>query len=228
MPSVAEVARLQVAGREEFLLTLGAGDGVAVLLVPALFGEMNRCRRLLTDVMVALAGQGRGCALIELPGTGESLTPFEATTLDHWREAVRVAAATIAEATGTAPLIASFRGGALLEGRVPAAARWRMAPLDGPAVLRDLARAQRLTSAAGRAGPHFAGTPLAPGLAAPLAEAKIEGTAHVARLPEDAQPADVRLEGTPLWRRAEPGRDLTLAAAIAADIEGVAAACASS
>ena len=226
--AAVQVVRLAVAGREEHLRICGSGDGAAVLLVPPLFGELNRCRRLLADVMDALALLGRGSALPDLPGTGESLTPIEQVTLEDWRTAVADAAALLHGATGQRPIVAALRGGALLDDAADASARWRLMPVDGTTILRELARAQRLTTVSGvqAAGPAFAGTPLAAALAGPLNTAVPQATARIARLADDPKTADHRIPGSPLWRRAEPGRDLDMARAIAADIDRMAKTCA--
>ncbi|WP_076069201.1 hypothetical protein [Sphingomonas montana] len=230
---LAEVARLTIAGREEYARIVGSGDAAAVLLVPPLFGEMNRCRRLMVDVMTELATLGRGSALPDLPGTGESLMPFGAVTLDDWRAMVAACAALLHAATGRTVMIASLRGGALLDDApdpVDVAGRWRMTPVEGATVLRELGRAQRLAGTSGPplSGAVFAGTPLAPGLAGPLGSARPQGSARIVRLGEDGKNADERLTGSPLWRRAEPGRDLAMALAIARDIDRTAATCANS
>lgn len=223
-----QVVRLTVAGREEYLRICGSGDDVAILLVPPLFGENNRCRRLLADVMAALAALGHGSALPDLPGTAESLTPLARVTLDDWRAMIGDSAALLHAATGRPPIVASLRGGAVLDDAAAAAGRWRMTPVDGTGVLRDLARAQRMTAPAGTppAGAVFAGTPLDPALARPLGTAVPAGPAHVARLADDPKAADSRIAGTALWRRAEPARDRAMATAIAQDIHRMATTCA--
>lgn len=221
-----QVARLEIGGREEYLRICGSGDGHAILLVPPFFGEHNRCRRLLADVMAELAALGRGSALPDLPGTGESLTPIARVTLDDWRAMVAQSAALLRAATGLPPLIASFRGGAILDDAADAAGRWRMTPVDGATTLRELGRAQRLTATTPLPGAAFAGTPLDPGLSRPLGLAVPTGTAHVVRLAEDAKTADTRITGSPLWRRAEPGHDRQMARAMAVDIDRVAMTCA--
>ena len=226
--AAVQVVRLTIAGREEYLRICGSGDGAAVLLVPPLFGEMNRCRRLLADVMDALALLGRGSALPDLPGTGESLTPIERVTLGDWRAMIADAAALLHDATGHRPVIAALRGGALLDDAADAAARWRLMPVDGTTILRELARAQRMTTVSGAqpTGPAFAGAPLPAALAGLLNTAVPQGGARIARLADDPKAADHRISGSPLWRRAEPGRDLAMAHAIAADIDRMAQTCA--
>lgn len=221
------VARYRVNGREEFLIRRGAG-AAAVLLIPPLFGEMNRCRRLLADVMAALADLGRSSAMPDLPGTGESQTALEAVVFEDWRIAVAEAGRLLASNSGTPPVVASFRGGAVLDDATDAARRWRLAPVDGATVLRDLARAQRISTAVDRQEVEFAGIPLRPSLIAGLAAAPVSGHARIVRLEDDPKPADGRLAGSPLWRRAEPGRDMALAQSIAEDIDRLAVPCASS
>jgi hypothetical protein len=224
--AVAQVARLEVRGREEYLRICGSGRGTAILLIPPLFGEMNRCRRLLSDVMIDLAALGRGSALPDLPGTAESLTAMATVTLDDWRAMIAGSAALLRAATGLPPILAAFRGGAVLDDAADAVGRWRLMPVDGATILRDLARAQRMTAAPASAPPGFAGIPLDPALARPLASAVPLGQARVARLDEDPKAADARIAGSPLWRRAEPGRDRTMAAQIAEDIDRMAQTCA--
>jgi hypothetical protein len=97
------------------------GSGPALLFLPPLFEEMNRTRALLATVMGILAGEGYGCFLPDLPGTGESERALEEVSWDDWRSA----AAAAAEACGATAGV-SLRGGALLDDPVPR--RWRFAP----------------------------------------------------------------------------------------------------
>ena len=79
-----------------------------MLVLPALFDEANKLRRLTVEVMRRLDGAGVDSVLPDLPGCNESRQPLEAQTLDHWREAAR-AAATHCGATH----VLTLRGGAL-------------------------------------------------------------------------------------------------------------------
>ena len=58
-----------------------------------------------------------------------------------------------------------------------------------------------------------------PALVAPL---------RTVRLESDAAEADAKVAGSPLWRRAEPGEDAALAAALAADLAAWTKQCAAS
>ena len=60
---------------------------------------------------------------------------------------------------------------------------------------------------------------------AQLAKA-IPAPARTVRLVGDPRPADRAIEASPLWRRAEPGNDLALAALLADDIAEWVAHCA--
>ena len=48
------------------------------------------------------------------------------------------------------------------------------------------------------------------------------------RLASDAADAEARIDGPPLWRRAEPGEDAALSAALAADLANWVRTCAAS
>ena len=132
---------------------------------------------------------------------------------DDWRHDVTAAAAYIAE-KARKPLIASLRGGALVDDGAEARGWWRLAPIDGAAVARDMVR----SGLAG--GVEWAGYAPADALKAALEAARpapVE-TLRTVRLASDAQPADAKLEGPALWRRSEPGNSAELADAIAADL----------
>jgi pimeloyl-ACP methyl ester carboxylesterase len=182
------------------------GSGPALLVLPPLFEEMNRTRALLASVMRALAAQGFECWLPDLPGTGESERALAAVSWQDWRDA---AAAAFAAAEAIAAV--SLRGGALLDEAVPA--RWRFAPATGASLARDLARAGLMTEGGGGYAPS-------PALLEPLAEAEPAdgGRLRTVRLSTDRAEADLKLDGPPLWRRAEPQNSSELAGAMASDI----------
>lgn len=185
---------------------MGVGSGPALVFLPPLFEEMNRTRALLASVMRALAAQGFQCWLPDLPGTGESERSLEDVSWQDWGDA---AAAVIAE-TGAAASV-SLRGGALLDEAAPT--RWRFAPATGASLARDLARAGLMTEGGGGYAPS-------PALIEPLASAEppAGGRLRTVRLSTDRAEADLKLEGPPLWRRAEPQNSSELAAAMASDI----------
>jgi hypothetical protein len=182
------------------------GSGPALLFLPPLFEEMNRTRALLATIMRRLAAQGFECWLPDLPGTGESGRTLEEVSWKEWRDAAGAAF----EAAGASASV-SLRGGALLDEAAPA--RWRFAPATGASLARDLARAGLMTEGGGGYAPS-------PALLDPLssAEPPAGGKVRTVRLSTDRAEADRKLEGPPLWRRAEPQNSSELAEAIALDI----------
>lgn len=210
-------------GREEWAMRIGAGDAPPILFVPPLFEEMNRTRALIANVMRRLAAQGLCCWLHDLKGTGESTENLNDVHWDDWRHDVMSAALHVERAAGRAPLIASLRGGCLIDDAAAGIGWWRLAPVAGASLVRDMVRA-------GLAGVKWAGY-------APSAElrGRLEDAApvdqmplRVVRLASDAGAADAKVSGPALWRRSEPGNSDELAEAIAADIAAWHAACAAS
>jgi hypothetical protein len=192
-------------------LRFGANAPHQIFVFEPLFEEYNRTRRLLVEVARALERAGIGLVFPNLGGMGESEQSLENLRLADWRAD---AAAAIAEVQPT--VIASLRGGALIDTAGHAKGWWRLAPETGTRIVRDLKRVQ-LTS-----GGHtlYAGHRLSQGMLADLEAAIPAETAplRTLRLESDAAAADAQLPGSPLWRRAEPGEDPALAAAIAADL----------
>jgi len=213
-------ARFESGGRQEWLMRIGAEDAPAILLVPPLFEEMNRTRALLASVMRRLAAQGFGCWLPDLSGTGESERGLGEASWDDWRHDVTAASAYVTEKAGK-PLIASVRGGVLLDDGAGARGWWRFAPADGLALQRDMVRA-------GLAGVEWAGYAPSDALKAGLAGAtQAEVTPlRTLRLETDTQPADLKIDAPALWRRSEPGTSDALADALAADLAKWSRACA--
>lgn len=193
----------------EWLLAIGdTAASSTVLLIPPLLEEMNRTRALMVAVMRALADRGHLCLLPDLPGTGESGRDLSDISWAEWQAAL----AGIVAGLRAPPTILAIRGGALLDD-MPAAARYRLAPVDGGSLLRDLERAA-LTGAGG--GYHLSDAMTSSLRAAILATPT---PLRIARLASDPKPADVHLDGPALWRRSEPGNAPTLAAAVAADTD---------
>lgn len=206
-----DYSRYRVGGLDEWTMRIGSGP--ALLFLPPLFEEMNRTRALLATAMRKLAEQGFQCWLPDLPGTGESGRTLESVAWADWQEA----AAAAFEAAGAVASV-SLRGGALLDGAAPA--RWRFAPATGASLARDLARAGLMTEGGGGYSPS-------PALLDPLASAEppAGGTVRTLRLATDRGEADLKLEGPPLWRRAEPQNSPELAEAMALDISKWVRAC---
>ncbi|MET1112949.1 MAG: hypothetical protein ABWX67_15640 [Allosphingosinicella sp.] len=197
-------SRYRTGDRDEWMMRIGSGP--ALLFLPPLFEEMNRTRALLAATMRILAARGYGCWLPDLPGTGESERPLEGVSWQDWREA----AAAAFEAAGAVAAV-SLRGGALLDEAAPA--RWRFAPATGASLARDLARAGLMTEGGGGYAPSEALIAALSG-AAPAEGGKV----RTLRLATDRGEADLKLEGPPLWRRAEPQNSHELAEAMAWDI----------
>lgn len=204
--------RFEGSGGREWLMRVGRADAPAILFVPPLFEEMNRTRALIAAAMRWLARRGHGCWLVDLAGTGESERDLAAVSWQDWRHDVSLAAAHIAR-QARRPLVASLRGGALLDDAVEARGWWRFAPVDGAALARDMVRS-------GLAGVEWAGYAPSDALKAGLEAAKPGRPASLrtVRLASDNRPAEARVPGPALWRRSEPGNSTELAEAIAADL----------
>jgi pimeloyl-ACP methyl ester carboxylesterase len=215
--------RYQHEGRHEWLMRIGAAEARPILFLPPLFEEMNRTRAFIADLMRRLARRGYGCWLPDLPGTGESEQPLAGVRWSDWREAAASAGEAAGRGSGKRPLTVAIRGGCLLDDAVDAPCRWRFAPVDGESLSRDLTRAGLVS------GTHYAGyepdTELMESLAAAV-PARIEAV-RTARLASDRGAADIKIDGSALWRRSEPGNAPELALAIANDLEPWAERCAS-
>lgn len=176
-----------------------------------------------------LAVREFGCAIPDLPGCGESLTPLRMVGWDDWRAAAAAAEAWRA-ADGSPPHVVSLRGGCLLDEPADAASRWRYASVDGSALLRPLERAHRIANRESDASTNgaeqedgavpLAGYSFAPALLDGLRAAK-------SAVPDRCRTVTPEGPGLPLWRRAEPGADPALSERLAADIAEWISSCAS-
>ena len=204
---------------EEFALVAGPSDAaVRVLIVPALFEEANRTRRMLVETMRALAMVGVASVLPNLPGCNESLAPLERQTLGDWRGAMAFASAHF-----SATHVLTLRGGALL---APDLSGWRFEPIHGAQALRPMLRARTVAAREeGRAetmdgllaeardhGIELAGYRLGAAMVRDLEAAKAFGCSGQTMLGLDD------LGGAALWLRSEPGEDAALSATLAARI----------
>jgi hypothetical protein len=207
--------RYRTPRTHEWMMRVGDPRTPPILFVPPLLEELNRTRALIIAVMRALALEGHCGWLPDLGGTSESLLPLDEVTWDDWRDDVTAAAQHVTEASGHAPLVASIRGGALLDDAADGDCYWRFAPATGASLARDLDRAS-LGGGAEWAGYHLAQPALRSALAA-AAPAQVSPL-RIVRLATDAAPADAKVEGPALWRRSEPGTSADLAAALARDI----------
>ena len=201
-------------------MRFGDNKPVQMLVFEPLFEEANRTRRLLACVARLLNTHDIGVNFCALPGTGESLTDIADVRLADWRAAAAEAITAIKPV-----VIASLRGGALVDDAGTAKGWWRLAPETGARIVRDLRRTQLSGESGLYAGHRLSDamlTDLEGAIPAPLARLR------VARLESDAADADVKLVGSPLWRRAEPGEDAALAEAIATDLAAWTKLCAAS
>lgn len=223
-------------GGDEWLAEIG--NGPPILIAPPLFEELNRCRAFIIAIMHDLADAGFQAVLADLPGTGESPRDLLDVTWNDWSGALGMLAFDT-KVRSQLPLLISLRGGCLVEDQMEVAARWRFAPTPGAALTRDLVRARQailpdkvraeiVVAEARTTACEFAGYVLPPHMFADLHDAQpvqAEQTRTV-RLTSDPAPADLKVDGRPLWRQAEPGTDPDLSADLAADIVSWARACA--
>ena len=229
MTSVPAFVSYEFADRKELCLRLGARSFRRVMLVPPLFDEMNRMRKMLVDVMRLLEPLKVGSFLPDLPGTNESLTALEQVTLSDWQNAIKACA----EQHGISH-IASFRGGAMAVTRMTAENHWIFSPIKGATILRTMMRTRvaadresglntslaDLTGQAEVAPIELAGNILGSQLFMQLNAADIPDMPNqrMVRLESDGKPSDIHIPGSALWLRAEPDDDLTMSSAIARDI----------
>ena len=202
---------------EESALVAGPSDATArVLIVPALFEEANRTRRMLTETMRLLAERGMASVMPDLPGCNESLAPLNRQDVETWRAAIAAAAVHFA---GTHVL--AIRGGALV---APALPGCLLEPIAGSQVLRPMLRARTIAARengreetmaglleSGRIkGIELAGYCLGAEMIHGLESAEVE---H-----QDAFLSLHDIGGEALWLRNEPGENYTLSQLLAAQI----------
>ena len=240
----------QWSGGREAMLRFGPADGPVVVAALPLLEEANRTRAFVVTILRSLAERGIGSVLPDLPGTGESLIATE-----HMRLAnLRAAFAAAARGSGGRVFGLAVRSGALLDGEAELCGRWHLSPqtsddllrewrrvagsaftgerveiagnllsrdfLDDLASLPDHPREDRGPGSAHSEGSTPSPTPsqLNPGL-------RGGGGVRIVRFHNDPRPADLQVDGAPLWRRAEPDNDPKLAQLLAADIADWIATC---
>lgn len=227
MPAAAHLA-YEFGGRHENCLGFG-GDHTArhILIVPPLFDEMNRVRRMLVETMRALALRGVRTYLPDLPGCNESLADVSTQTLADWQHAVGAAAMQL-----DATHIASLRGGTLIDHQ-PVLPHWRLAPVKGSSILKTMLRTR--IAADKEAGILTTIDALmAQAVSGPLALSGYQlGSAMLASL-ERAEPVAIAachdaaladVGGSSLWLRAEPQDDAEMSASLAAELDRWSASC---
>jgi len=236
------------SGGAEAMLRFGPDQGPVVVAAMPLLEEANRTRAFVVTMLRRLAQLGIACALPDVPGQGESLVPLETLSILQMQEAFAAAVAHVAANRSCYAL--SVRSGALLDALSPLSGRWHMAPQDGPDLLRELARIKGIKPSnaeptdlwwfadgadwAEDADPpvEIAGSLISTDLMTELTarsrlahDGDSDTPVRVVRLEGDPRPADVHFAGTPLWRRAEPDNDRSLAALLADDIADWIQAC---
>lgn len=204
---------------EESALTFLADRSRRLLVLPALFDEANKLRRLTVEVLHRLDLSGIDGVLPDLPGCNDSLAPLEDQTFEHWREC-----AVSAMAHFRPTHVLAIRGGALLDtGNLPG---WRFAPVNGRSVLRAMLRARAIAAKeAGRdetlEGLQAAARSEGIELAGWRLGARLFTGLEQATPPEVTRLADLGLAdvgGSGLWLRAEPDENAEQADALAAII----------
>lgn len=217
------------------MLRFGPDTGPVVVVALPLFEEANRTRAFAATILRALAERGIGGALPDLPGQGESLLPTHETDLAKLRAGFAAAVASLA----TPAFTLAIRSGTLLDTGAAVTARYHLSPMTGADLRRELIRARQ--ASARESGEAFdpasldtatdpvelAGNLVSPALLAQLTDATPSSDrTRTVRLATEAKPADAKLPGTPLWRRAEPDNAPAFAQAVADDIAQWIATCA--
>jgi len=200
---------------EELLLSFDQARDRRILILPALFDEANKMRRLTVQVMRRMDVAGIDSFLPDLPGCNESLAPLKDQTLSSWRKAVEDAATQVG-ATHTL----AIRAGALL---APfALPGWQYAPQNGPKLLRSMLRAkiiaereagrdtssEQLMSAGLTEGLTLNGWPIGAPMLKQLETAEISHSAEITTIEQKS------VGGAGLWLRAEPDEDSAQADAL--------------
>jgi hypothetical protein len=199
----------------EYALTFDSGRAARLLIVPALFDEANRLRRLTVETMRRLDAAGIDTMLPDFPGTNESLTDLQDQTVSGWQRAMDAAALHFG-----ASAVLGVRGGCLF---TPTALRvLHYAPVKAANLLRQMIRS-RIVSAreAGREETNEALREAGQREGLVLAGHRLGADfLRVFDTLEPAPDAEVigqdRIGGSALWLRAEPGENAAQADALAA------------
>jgi hypothetical protein len=202
---------------EEYALTFDRARPRRLLVVPALFDEANRLRRLTVEVMRRLDGAGIDTFLPDLPGTNESLQPLEIQEPQDWCDAM-TAAARLFGATH----VLGMRGGCLFTPSHLTTLHY--APVKAASVLRQMLRARTLSAReAGNEETREGLMTLALAQGIELAGYRL-GAEFVRQFDPMTPSTDViaiaqdTISGSGLWLRAEPGESADQADALAAAV----------
>ena len=201
----------------EYALAFDRQRAARLLVLPPLFDEANRMRRLLAEVMRRLDKAGIDSFLPDLPGCNESLQPLTQQNLDSWRAASRAAADHF-----RASHVLAVRAGAIL--LPPGLPGWRYAPVSGANALRALMRArmiaareagseERMEDMANHARKHgieLAGYAIGPAMFRDLENAQLPDPGGIVDIMQET------IGGSGLWLRAEASFDPAQADGLAA------------
>lgn len=215
------------AGGREAMLRFGPATGPVVVAALPLFEEANRTRAFAVTILRALAERGIAGALPDLPGQGESLVRLETVKIMQMRDAYQ----SVVDSFECPAYALGIRSGALLDTLALLNGRWHFTPQHGPELLRELKRVRQPAPSgvsdsswwAAEDVTEIGGNLLSVDLLAeltsisPFVEADLVALRTV-RLESDPRPADLKVVGAPLWRRAEPDNDIALATLLADDI----------
>ncbi|MFC3214323.1 alpha/beta hydrolase family protein [Novosphingobium panipatense] len=203
--------------REEFAICCDASGPVRLLIVPALFEEGNKLRRLTVRVMRNLADAGIDTFLPDLPGCNESLQDLAQQEPADWLDAA-MAAARHFGATHTL----GIRGGCMFTPRNLPALHY--APVKAETIMRQMYRARVLSAReAGRDETREALAEIAMTQGITLSGYSLGAdfcrhfgtmapTPGAARIPQED------IGGSGLWLRAEPDDSPAQAATLASRI----------
>ena len=197
-----------------------------IILLQPLFEEANRFRRTMCQIVRTLDEAGIHAVVPDLPGMGEHPLGYDTVSVEDIRVALGSLTHEIAK-SGRLLGTAAFRAGCLFDAWVDNPNHWRFAPESGERFVRTLLRtedqaesdANRLFVSGQRASRMF------------LTDFERLGLCpterfRTVRLSSDRGAADLHVDGSPLWRHAEPGEDLDLARSLSDDIASWSMTCA--
>ena len=230
-------------GGREAMLRFGPDKGPVGVFALPLFEEANRTRAFGVAILRALAQQGVGGALPEMPGQGESVVSTAETTLAMCQAGFAAAMEKLFR-EGTRTYSLSIRSGFLLAAEAHGLGQWCLSPMDGSTVHAELVR---LLATGRRKDPKVLAYPslfktdypvevggnrlslaMVDSLMGDSTSPHVGGIGiptRVVRLTGDPEPANRVIAGPRLWRRAEPGNDIAFARTLATDIAEWIAAC---
>ena len=222
----------EYGGQQEQVLGFGDPDAPRkILIIPPLFDEMNRVRRMLVGAMRDLAARGVATYLPDLPGCNESLALMPEQDLAIWRTAMALAAQRLG-----ATHVAAIRAGALVDDSI-ALPHWRLAPVKGASIIKMMMRTRiagdkeagvvtsmdDLIAEAQISRVELSGNLLNSKMVEQLGEAEPVAMPNI-RTVTLGDGADM-IAGSALWLRAEPQDDAAMCAAIAADLDRWSVSC---